>query len=58
MLVAIYVGFTVRYSALGNYLEMQHGLHKAKIDHLFNVLNKCRTKFDCLMYEMLLIEDI
>ena len=31
---------------------------RAKIDHLFKVLKKCRSKFDCLIYEMLFIKDI
>ena len=27
-------------------------------DHLFKVLRKCNSKFDCLVYEMLYIKDI
>ena len=65
---ANYVGFTARhlhqrisehrYSAIGRHLEAQNGSKRAKIDHLFRVLNKCRSKFDCLVYEMLFIRDI
>ena len=47
-----------RYSAIGRHLEAQHGSKGAKIDHLLRVLNKCRSKFDCLVYEMLFIRDI
>ena len=47
-----------RFSAIGRHLEAQHGSKRAKIDHLFRVLNKCRSKFDCLVYEMLFIRDI
>ena len=63
-----YVGFTARhlhqcisehcYSAIGKHLETQHDNKKPKIDHLFKVLKKCRSKFDCLIYEMLFIKDI
>ena len=38
-----------RYSARNN---------RGKIDHLFKVLRKCKSKFDCLVYEMLYIKDI
>ena len=31
---------------------------KAPIDHLFKVLKKCRSKFDCLVYEILFVKDI
>ena len=65
---ANYVGFTARhlhqrisehrYSAIGKHLETQHDNKRAKIDRLFKVLKKCRSKFDCLIYEMLFIKDI
>ena len=65
---ANYVGFTARhlhqrisehrYSAIGKDLETQHDNKRAKIDHLFKVLKKCRSKFDCLIYETLFIKDI
>ena len=34
-------------------LETHHGNNRRKIDHLFKVLRKCKSKFDCLVYEML-----
>ena len=65
---ANYVGFTARqlhqrisehrYSAIRKHLETQHGNKRAKIDHLKKVLKKCRSKFDCQIYEMLFIKDI
>ena len=47
-----------RYSAIGKHLETQHGNNRTKTDHLFKVLRKCNSKFDCLVYEMLYIKDI
>ena len=47
-----------RYSAIGKNLETQHGNKRTKADHLFKVLRKCNSKFDCLVYEMLYIKDI
>ena len=65
---ANYVGFTARhlhqrirehhYSAIGKHLDTQHDNKRAKIDRLFKVLKKCRSKFDCLIYEKLFIKDI
>ena len=62
---ANYVGYTARhlhqrisehrYSAIGKHLETQHGNNRTKTDHLFKVLRKCNSKFDCLVYEMLYI---
>ena len=46
------------YSAIGKHLETQHGNNRTKTDHLFKVLRKCDSKFDCLVYEMLYIKDI
>ena len=65
---ANYVGYTarhlhqliseLRYSAIGKHLEPHHGNNRTKTDHLFKVLRKCDSKFDCLVYEMLYIKDI
>ena len=44
-----------RYSAIGKHLEAQHGNKGTKIDQ---VVRKCNSKFDCLVYEMLYIKDI
>ena len=65
---ANYVGFTTRhlhqrisehrYSAIGRHLDTHHENKRTKIGHLFKVLKKCRSKLDCLIYEMLFIKDI
>ena len=64
---ANYVGSTARhlhqrisehcYSAIGKHLQTQHDNKRAKIGHLFKALKKCRSKFDCLIYEMLFTKD-
>ena len=48
-----------RYSAIGKHLTMTHRLDESKsIDYPFQVLKKCISKFDCLIYEMIFIKDI
>ena len=60
---ADYVGYTTRhlhqrinehkYPAIGSHLE-EHGLSKTDLDEIqFSVLKKCRSKFNCLIFEML-----
>ena len=46
------------YSAIEKHLETQHGDNRTKTDHLFKVLRKFNSKFDCLVYEMLYMKDI
>ena len=64
---ADYVGYTTqhlhqrinedKYSAIGRHLE-ERGLSKTDLDDKqFSVLRKCRSKFDCLIFEMLFIKD-
>ena len=36
-----------RYSAIGKHLETQQGNNKTETGHLFKVLRKCNSKFDC-----------
>ena len=63
-----YVGYTTRHlhqrigehkhSATGRRLE-DHGLSKSDLkDRQFSVLRKCRSKFDCLIFEMLFIKEL
>ena len=63
-----YVGYTTRHlhqrigehkhSANGRHLE-NDGLSKSDLkDKQFSVLRKCRTKFDCLIFEMLFIKEL
>ena len=60
---ADYIGYTTRhlhqlinehkYSAIRRHLE-EHGLSNTDLDDKqFSVLKKCRSKFDCLIFEML-----
>jgi len=46
------------YSTIGKHLETQHGNNRTKTDRLLKGLRKCNSKFDCLVYEMLYINDI
>ena len=63
-----YVGYTTRHlhqrigdykhSAIGRHLEDQ-GLSRSDLkDKQFSVLRKCRSKFDCLIVEMLFIKEL
>ena len=64
----IYVGYTTRHlhqrigehkhSAIGRQLE-DHGLSKSDLkEKQLSILRKCRTKFDCLIFEMLFIKEL
>ena len=47
-----------KYSAIERHLE-QHGLLKTDlVDKQFSVLKKCRSSFDCLIFEMLFIKEL
>ena len=37
---------------------IEHGETTARVDGCFKVLKKCRSKFECLLFEMLFIKDI
>ena len=37
---------------------IEHGENTARVDGCFKVLKKCRSKFECLLFEMLFIKDI
>ena len=63
-----YVGYTTRHlhqrigdhkhSAIGRHLE-DHGLSKSDLkDKQFSVLRKCRSKFDCLIFEIVFIKEV
>ena len=64
----VYVGYTSRHlfqriaehkhSAIGKYLKEEHKLQATDIQDQFNVLKKCRTRFDCLIYEMLFTRNV
>ena len=62
-----YVGYTCRHlhqrieehkgSMIGQHMK-EHGEDTARVDGCFKVLKKCRSKFECLLFEMLFIRDI
>ena len=65
---ADYVGYTARhlhqrinehkYSAIGRHLE-KHGQSKTDlVDGQFFVLKICRSKFDCLSFEIVFIKEL
>ena len=65
---ASYVGFTRRHfyqrvaehqsSTIGNHLKTEHNLEPRNLEDRFTILRKCKTKLDCLIYEMLYIRDL
>ena len=65
---ADYVGYTARhlhqrivehkYSSISNHLLEVHGDKNLLNEGQFCVLNKCHGKFDCLVYEMLFIQEL
>ena len=62
-----YVGYTARHlhqrivehknSAIGKHLLEAHGNSCHLNENQFRILRKCRSKFDCLVYEMLFIKE-
>ena len=45
-----------KHSAIGRHLE-DHGLSKSDLkDKQFYVMRKCKSKYDCLIFEMLFIK--
>ena len=65
---ASYVGFTRRHlyqrvaehqsSTIRNHLKMEHNIEPRNLEDRFTILRKCKTKLDCLIYEMLYIRDL
>ena len=66
----VYVGFSKRHllkrinehtntrSSIGKHMKLQHGVQRPAIAENFTVLKKCRSKLNCLVYEMLLIKEL
>ena len=44
-------------TAIGEYMRT-HGSDNSSLSRLFSILRKCKTKWDCLMFEMLSIRDL
>ena len=65
-----YVGFTNQHlfqrinehtnsrSSVGKHMKLQHGVQWPTIAENFTVLKKCRSKLDCLFYEMLVLKEL
>ena len=45
-------------SSIGQHFQREHGITILVKDSQFKFLKKCRSKFDCLFYEMLFIQNI
>ena len=45
------------YSAVGKRLRESHNLDRPNMHEQFNILKECGGKLECLIYEMLLIEE-
>ena len=64
---ADYVGYTRRHlfqrivehkhSAIGKHLRDSHNQENKDLTEQFTILKKCRGKFECLIYEMLFIQE-
>ena len=64
---ADYVGYTRRHlfqridehkhSAIGKHLRDSHNQKNKDLTEQFTILKKCRGKFECLIYEMLFIQE-
>ena len=65
---ADYVGYTRRHlfqrideykhSAIGKHLRDAHNQRNKDVWEQFTILKKCRGKFECLIYEMLFIQEM
>ena len=45
-------------SSIGKHMRDTHGMSKPNLINNFSVLKKCWKKFDCLIHEMLIIQDL
>lgn len=44
-----------KYSVIGKHLQEDHNLQASNLEDQFTVRQKCRSKFDCLVYELLCV---
>ena len=44
-------------SSVGEHMKTKHDLGKLELKAHFTILKKCKSKFDCLVHEMLLIRE-
>ena len=52
------VEHNTQYSSIGKHLINKHCIVPKDLDKQFSVLEKCKSKFDCLVYDMLLIREL
>ena len=45
-------------SAIGKHLTDQHGRDPNDISRRFQIVRKCQSKYDCLIYEMLFMKEL
>ena len=45
-------------SSIGKHMHDAYGMSKPNLINNFSVLKKCQNKFDCLIHEMLIIQDL
>ena len=47
-----------KHSAIGKHLRDAHNQRNKDLQEQFTILKKCRGKFECLIYEMLFIQEM
>ena len=52
------LGLDVRGSSIGKHFRDKHRIVPKDLDKQFHVIEKCKTKFDCLVHEMLVIREL
>ena len=45
-------------SSIGKHFRDKHRIVPKDLDKQFHVIEKCKTKFDCLVHEMLVIREL
>ena len=66
-----YVGYTSRHlhqrieehykiarSSIGQHFRLKHSLAPKDLSNNFSILKKCKSKFDCLVFEMFFINEL
>ena len=47
-----------RRSTTGNHVQDEHGKDPETMERSFKILKKCQSKLDCLIFEMLFIQEL
>lgn len=67
--ISTYIGYTRRHlyqriaeqqssAVIENYVRKEHNMEPSNLKDNFVILKKCRSKFDCLVYEPLYTRDV